>query len=69
MFHTSPFFHVRQFESLHLLGDDLVLDAFVDIFRDDLAPGQFVLRLVGTAGDDGLGARLADARQRVEIFR
>ena len=37
-----------------LLGDDLVLDAVVDVLRDDLLVHQIVLALVGAALDDRL---------------
>src|SRR5438477_12809833 len=51
-----------------LLRDDLVLDAVVDVLRDDLLVHEVVLALVGTARDDRGRAHRADARQCIELL-
>ena len=43
------------------------LDGVIDALRDDLLLHQFILALVGAAGDDRLGADVADALERLQI--
>src|SRR6185436_9964523 len=57
----------RRSPSLHLVGDHLALDLLVGRHGNDLLLVQLVLGLVGTALDDLLRVRVADARERLEL--